>query len=99
MLRPLYSALVAQREGDVEAGVHVVHLAGDAGGQVGAQVGRGVAHVFDRDVAAQQTNLAEVVDQRAREPAMPATAKVRIGPAEIAFTRMRRTSAPKSAAR
>src|SRR3546814_5781374 len=34
---------------DAEAGVHVGHLAGDAGRQVRAQEGRGIADVLDGD--------------------------------------------------
>ena len=40
------------RADDVEAGVDVVDLAGDARGKVGAEVDGGVADFLDADVAA-----------------------------------------------
>src|SRR3546814_16057301 len=59
---------------DAEAGVHVGHLAGDAGRQVRAQEGRGIADVLDGDVAAQRRggfeggqHLAEVAHARGGE--------------------------------
>src|SRR5690606_37683297 len=44
----------AAHGGGVEATVHIQDLAGDAGGQVGAEEGTGVADFLDGDVAAQR---------------------------------------------
>ena len=82
---------------DVVAGIDVGHFAGDARGQVRAQERGDVADVLDGDAAAQRRVLLRTWPSILRKFAMPEAARVRIGPAEIALTRV--PSGPRLSAR
>ena len=87
---------IGQDADGVEAAVYIEHLAGHPGGQITGQIEAGAADLVEGDIAAQgRATLGEAID--IASPTDGRAGSVRIGPAEIALTRM--LSPPKSAAR
>ena len=79
---------VRMRHGDdVIAGIDEMNFAGDAGREVGKKIKSGAAEFVER-YAAMQRRMPLLEREHQRASPMPAPASVRIGPDEMALTRI-----------